>query len=180
MAEGLVRQNVAVYRPEHGPRYRPPAGLQRNDQAVYDHEQIANVLTPTFTRAAGRRTANVATLTGGPEPPDLAHPAEARAGRAGGGATNVDMGIHRLFASVRRTARNGTRIPGKREPFRIVAERRNGLGKTDGRSCWPPMLQLDRYVRLRLAPPPTSWNTSAMPQKTRAHGGQHLQPQQES
>ncbi len=81
----------------------------------------------------------------------LVHPAESRAGRAGGGATNVDMGIQRLFASaadgMRRTAKNGTRIPGKREPFRIVAERRNGLGKTEGRSGWPAMLQLDRYVR---------------------------------
>ena len=72
MAEDLVRQKVAVYRPEHGPRYRPPAGLQRNDQAVYDLEQIANVLTPTFTRAAGRMTANVATLTGRSEPLDFA------------------------------------------------------------------------------------------------------------
>ncbi len=60
---------------------------------------------------------------------------------------HFEFRIMRGICRVRRTAKNGTRIPGKREPFRIVAERRNGLGKTDGRSGWPPMLQLDRYVR---------------------------------
>ncbi len=56
-------------------------------------------------------------------------------------------------------------------PFESCAQRMGGQVHRNVEQA-RAKLRCPICVWLRPAPPPTSWNTSAMPQRTRAHGGQ--------